>query len=112
VLRRSALITDYVTLQWSNLTSWDGLMHFSPLGWYPDSPAAALAVLWNTLNTSTVAEVTLPLYYAGFRSGSTAIIMQNDSGTSTHVTLAGFNATIAVQLAPLGVTYLVVNPLE
>ena len=84
-------------------------MHYSPLGWYPDSPAAALAVLWNTQNVSMVATVTLPLYYAGFLSGSVANV-EPSGGNATNVTLVGFDAVVSVPLPALGVAYLVVNP--
>lgn len=105
--RRGVLINDYVTLQWSNLTSWDGLMHFSPPGWYPAGPAA-LAMFWNTQNASIYANVTFPLYYAGFTSGATASVQIGD-GPSSNVTLSGFNATLRIPLPPLGITYALVN---
>ena len=106
---RPVLINDYVTLQWSNLTSWDGLMHYSPLGWYPYSPAAALAMFWNTQNVTSTVTATLPLYYAGFNSDAVAIIRLGE-GATTNVTLSGFNASVNITLPPLGIVYLVINP--
>lgn len=104
---RSVLINDYVTLQWSNLTSWDGLMHFSPPGWYSGGPAA-LAMFWNTLNATLTVNVTLPLYYAGFGSDAVASVQIGDA-TPANVTLSNFTAALHFAMPPLGITYALVN---
>lgn len=83
-------------------------MHYSPLGWYQDSPCSALAMLWNTQNTTLTANVTMPLYYAGFSSSSVAAVRVGD-GEVVNVTLSAFNASVLVQLPPLGVTYVTVS---
>ena len=50
-----------------NVSSWDGVIHWSPAAQFPGLKTRAVAVVWNPLSTAIEgAEIKLPLYYAGF----------------------------------------------
>jgi hypothetical protein len=69
----------------------------------------ALAVLWNPVNASVQANVTLPLTYAGLARPQRVRVWREE-GAGTVLALDGdISVSLVVQLAPMGITYFVVE---
>eukprot|EP00051_Salpingoeca_urceolata_P030026 m.758 g.758 ORF g.758 m.758 type:complete len:867 (-) comp306_c0_seq1:90-2690(-) len=106
---RQTLAADFSTLQFSNKTSWDGVLHVTSAAAYPDVHERGVAVLWNTLNTSLVANVSLPMYYAGLAADESCTVHINNV-SSTNVRLdTNHTAHLNVTLGPKQVTYLIIE---
>jgi hypothetical protein len=121
---RQVLGADFVTLQagtvcWGagptqptsacTVSTWDGVLHRAPAGFYPDIAERGLAVLWNPLNASLQASVTLPLEYAGLARPQRVRVRQEEGAPTEYALDANNSVSLAVQLQPLGITYLVVE---
>jgi|EP01046_Picozoa_sp_COSAG06_P008226 hypothetical protein len=94
-----------------NVSSWDGVIHWSPAAQFPGLKTRAVAVVWNPLSTAIEgAEIKLPLYYAGFAGRGVRVAVREAEGEPRSLEL-GANDTVTVRadLAPLGVTYFVVE---
>lgn len=104
---RRVLTTEFVTLSWTNETGVDAILHRAPQGYYPDVKERALAVAWNTRNETVVANLTLPLYFAGL---TTSALVREKEGASRLLRLdANFSCGVAATMPPLSITYFVVE---
>jgi hypothetical protein len=123
---RAVLTADFVTLQcgttcWGAgptlpngtcaVTTWDGILHRAPAGWYPGVAERGLAMVWNPLNaTLPGVALSLPLYFAGIPPGAAVAVRQEEGAPVTL--LADANSTVVLPpltLQPLSVTYFVVE---
>ena len=70
-------------------------------------------MIWNPLPTAiNGAEITLPLYYAGFSSGggvSVAAVREQEGTPTRESVQAGDIVKIKADLKPMGITYFVVE---
>ena len=95
-----------------NVSSWDGVIHWSPKAQFPTERTRAIAVVWNpVVATIQRARIVLPLYYAGFSASGAAKVMVREGEGAPRAMAVGANDSVAVtaDLAPLGVTYFVVE---
>ena len=121
---RQVLGADFVTLQagtvcWGagatqptsacTLSSWDGILHRAPAGFYPDIAERGLAVLWNPLNVSLTANISLPLTYAGLAQPQRVLVRREEGPPTAYALDASNSVQFAAQLLPLGITYFVVE---
>ena len=121
---RQVLGADFVTLQagtvcWGagptqptsacTVSTWDGVLHRAPAGFYPDIAERALAVLWNPLNASLQASITLPLTYAGLAHPQRVLVRQEEGEATEYALDANNSVSLVAQLASMGITYLVVE---
>ena len=121
---RAVLAADFVTLNvgtacWGagpteptsscNVTSWDGLLHRAPAAFYPGVAERGLAMLWNGVNSTTTAQVRLPLYYAGLDAGAAVLVRRGEAPPTRMVLDANYTVQFAAALAPLEIAYFVVT---
>jgi ribosome modulation factor len=95
-----------------NVSSWDGVIHWSPKAQFPTEKTRAVAVIWNPLTTTIQhARIVLPLYYAGFTASGSSKVMIREGERASQTMAVGANDTVTAvaDLAPLGVTYFVVE---
>lgn len=104
---REVLGSPFITLQFTNQTGVDIILHRAPEGYYPTTSHRALAMLWNTQATEATLNVSLPLYYAGLQ-GSARVRQQE--GEAMTISLDG-NCTgqYTVTVPAMEITYLVVE---
>ena len=79
---------------------------------FPDEKTRAVAVIWNPLpKTIEKTHITLPLYYAGFSANGTAkVSVRQGEGVPQTMSIDANDAVVLeVDLAPLGITYFVVE---
>ena len=96
------------------MSTWDGVIHWSPAAQFPGEKTRAIAVIWNPLITTIKnARISLPLYFAGFSASGAApakAAVREGEGTPQTIALGANNSvTVTADLAPLGVTYFVVE---
>eukprot|EP00041_Stephanoeca_diplocostata_P008162 m.118197 g.118197 ORF g.118197 m.118197 type:complete len:483 (-) comp17200_c0_seq1:723-2171(-) len=106
---RRVITSDFITLQWSNLTSWDGVFH-AALPKHREISERGLAVFWNPLN-HTLADVpiSLPMYYTGARVGDTVSWREQEGAAHPVVVTDKKTIELSLTLRALGVTYVVVE---
>jgi hypothetical protein len=129
---RTALITAFGTLQcgttcWGtgsvtpvvgcNVTSWDGVIHWTPRSEFPQLSEVALAVIWNPLQTSVTSGIELPLYDSGLSTLNgtrpvSASVREQEGAARILPLSANDTVTMPVVLEPMGITYLVVEPVS
>eukprot|EP00039_Didymoeca_costata_P032421 m.37766 g.37766 ORF g.37766 m.37766 type:complete len:774 (-) comp9349_c0_seq2:28-2349(-) len=104
---RQILVADFTTLNWSNETGYDAVLHWAPEGYYPDIKERGLIVVWNTLNTSMTYSMAAPLYFSGL---TTSALVREKEGTPKLYSLdANFTTNITVVMEPLAITYFVIE---
>ena len=95
-----------------SVSSWDGVIHWSPKAQFPDEKTRAVAVIWNPLTVPIEkTHIRLPLYYAGYSgNGVTKVSVRNEEAAPQTLTLgANDSVSLLADLAPLSVTYFVVE---
>jgi len=122
---RTVLGTDFVTLNagtvcWGagptqptstcTVSSWDGILHRAPVGFYPDIRERALAMVWNPLNvTLPGVNITLPLTYAGLAHPLTVLVRREEGESLPYPLDANNSVSLLADLLPMGITYFVVE---
>ena len=66
-------------------------------------------MLWHAVNTTTVAHVVLPLYYAGLGAGASVLVRRGEGAPTAMVLDANSSVAFDATLAPFEIAYFVVT---